>query len=203
MYKLYLPTISPETSNEIIGKLEFLYKTNKDNSTFILPWNYREGANIALFLNFPQCSGIFPEVDAILDSMPWPMCYSLSVIANQNPNSTAYIVPHYDRKRNVAFNFLLEPGGSQVETWFIAPTEEQRDQQAIHDSFEISESYIQEANNWCLFDTARLHGVSNIETTRFIISATTIDRSITLSEIVNQLGNLTTSIKPDTTVKRL
>ena len=94
---------------------------------------------------------------------------------NINPSTPAEIMPHTDSQRRVAFNFIADPGGSNVKNQMYYNYYDQEDISLVdtiqfsHEESKLEGVYTLEHNHWYGLNVRYSHGVTNIETKRLLL----------------------------------
>jgi hypothetical protein len=104
--------------------------------------------------------------------------------------------PHCDRRRYVAVNYLLEPGGANVTTSFYREHRGLQDlssaRNTTYDQVTCLASYVLPRGRWHAFNAQQFHSVENIETERYLFSWL-IEKNPTFDEFLQQYQSLITN----------
>jgi hypothetical protein len=93
------------------------------------------------------------------------------IMKNKNIKINACLPPHVDRSRALGINYIVELGGSAVETVFYNHEEEPGGEAKNKKYNELNPvDSIKATKGWYVYHTQRYHSVENIETTRTMIA---------------------------------
>lgn len=108
--------------------------------------------------------------------------YSIVTLDNYSPHKgNSYLLPHVDRGRTASINLLLECGGDNVITTLyeqISIPEHYTTREELPAQYALPENLTEVCSSrlnlseWTLFSTRNFHSVSNLESSRIILSIT-------------------------------
>lgn len=98
--------------------------------------------------------------------------FSIIGVIRNVTDRPACLPPHCDRYRNVAINFLIDEGGSNVSTCFYDYTKNPTitlAENVKHDNINLIDTQFFKSGNWYAHNVQQCHSVENIETTRIFL----------------------------------
>jgi hypothetical protein len=116
----------------------------------------------------------------------------IGLLRNTRTDQLAGYAPHSDRIRNVAINFYIDLGGSNVSTVFYDKYDPEDDlvggYNAKYEDLNKVGEYFCNDSTWYVFNSRQYHSVENIETTRVMLSLSLI--GINAEDIHKVMKNL-------------
>jgi hypothetical protein len=116
----------------------------------------------------------------------------IGLLRNTKTGVPAGYAPHSDRIRNVAINFYIDLGGSNVSTVFYDKYDPDNDlvggYNAKYEDLTKVGEYFCNDSTWYVFNSRQYHSVENIETTRVMMSLSLI--GVNAKNIHNVMKNL-------------
>ena len=116
----------------------------------------------------------------------------IGLLRNTRTDMPAAYAPHSDRIRNVAINFYIDLGGSNVSTVFYDKCDPEDDlvggYNAKYEDLTKAGEYFCNDSTWYVFNSRQYHSVENIETTRVMLSLSLI--SVSAEDIHKVMKNL-------------
>ena len=120
--------------------------------------------------------------------------YTLGKMTAHN-SKISTIPPHCDRGRQLACNYLLDTGGTNVQTVFYNYT---RDDDELNSAVNIRKfdlvsesSIVMKSKTWYIFNAQQAHGVENLSGSRLILSIS-FGTNIRLKDFVKKYSMMVT-----------
>lgn len=185
--KLDLPKPPKELVDHIYKMekmLEEMYPNGEPTTESNAVWNenFNHGQRKIIWFQYStKLTEYSQEQNQMIDDIYGPYFKSkcrgmFALMKNRYPGSVSHTPIHTDRGRNIAVNWILETGGTEVMTTFY--NKERRQHPVYHkratnyriDQVEQEYSVKLPKETWIAFNVQKVHSVENISTTRKMFS---------------------------------
>jgi hypothetical protein len=129
------------------------------------------------------------EVKAIIEpQLPIEAHYQLFVMRNIRPSRMAIFPAHTDRKRGVALNYVLQPGGNSVKLHFHEQAA------SIGNTFfneieaPIIKTFDTENDAWGALNARAIHSVTDIEDDRILFTLSPVDQDLSFDDFIAKMN---------------
>lgn len=189
LYPFNLPALSDELTANLLAQANTIIsdQSNFDKWEVKRPYPFTD-EEITSHNLVERLGSLIPDTtgleEAFASLLPFSATFEFYFMKNHNPDTLAAMAPFKDFKRSVAINYVLQTGGTAVETDFYLNDATGNEKKIYDLSLEKTSSYATQAGTWYAFDGTMVTSLAGIEDTCILINIIPQDDTLTFDNLM-------------------